>query len=186
MITDLAQTVFTTFTKLVNSTTDQNLKANYEFLAAYRSIPYAILIPNEDLLNQITTNENTLSNPEQSADLTDEQIQKAIQKRMDGIISKLSPTYQKTVQDTLEEVLKGANSEGKNILLETFSPELLKSFPGFNVLKFDYSQFKPRAHYTTDSFLKTYFMAMKWMMREKLYFADKKIATASLIMINNI
>ena len=53
-------------------------------------------------------------------------------------------------------------------------------------LKFDYSQFKPRAHYTTDSFLKTYFMGMKRMMREKLYFADKNVAAAALIMINNI
>jgi len=56
----------------------------------------------------------------------------------------------------------------------------------FDGLKFDYSQFKPRAHYTTDSLLKTYFIAMKWLMREKLFFADKKVATAGLIMVDNI
>ena len=56
----------------------------------------------------------------------------------------------------------------------------------FNGLKFDYTQFKPRAHYTTDSLLKTYFIAMKRLMREKLFFADKKVATAALIMVDNI
>lgn len=54
------------------------------------------------------------------------------------------------------------------------------------MLKFDFTQFKPRAHYTTDSLLKTYFMAMKRLMREKLYFVDGNIATAGLIMVNNI
>ena len=128
MISDLAQGLFTKFTKLASSTTDPSLKDNYEFLAAYRSIPYAILIPNSDLLDQINTNQNTSSDPEQSADLTDAQIQKAIQQRMDAAVAKLSPTYKQAVQDTLQEVLKGANSEGANILLETFSQKFLSNF----------------------------------------------------------
>jgi hypothetical protein len=62
----------------------------------------------------------------------------------------------------------------------------MTNFQEFDILKFDYTQFKPRAHYTTDSLLKTYFMAMKWMMREKLFFADQTVAGASLVMVNNI
>lgn len=34
--------------------------------------------------------------------------------------------------------------------------------------------------------MKTYFMAMKWLMREKLFFADKDVAGAALVMVNNI
>ena len=55
-----------------------------------------------------------------------------------------------------------------------------------DALKFDFTQFTPRAHYTTDSLLKTYFMGMKWLMREKLFFADTNVAAASLVMVNNI
>ena len=33
----------------------------------------------------------------------------------------------------------------------------------------DYTQFRPRSHYTNSSFLKTYFMATKWLMRERFY-----------------
>jgi len=186
MITDLAQTLFTKFTKLADTTTDQNLKKNYEFLAAYRSIPYAILIPNSDLIKHITTNTNTEADPAWSADLTDAQIQSTIQQRMKTALTKLDPVYQQAVQDTLQEIFKADNTDGKNTLLSAFSADMMNNLTGVSVLKFDYTQFKPRAHYTTDSFLKTYFMAMKWMMREKLYFADKNIAAASLIMVNDL
>ena len=186
MITDLAQTLFTKFTKLADATTDQNLKKNYEFLAAYRSIPYAILIPNSDLIDKITANVNAEADPSGSSDLTDVQIQSLIQQRMKTAVAKLDPAYQQAVQDTLQEILNASDSEGKNTLLSTFSANMMNNFTGVSVLKFDYTQFKPRAHYTTDSFLKTYFIAMKWMMREKLYFADKNIAAASLIMVNNL
>ena len=182
MVTDLSKSLFEKFNKLAQAATDPELKKNYEFLAAYRSIPYSILIPNDELIKKITT-EST--NPDQ-ADLSDEQIQKTITERSKAIFTKLAPTYQKAVEDTLQEIMKATNSEGKNILLEAFSPNLIQSFSGFDGLKFDFTQFKPRAHYTTDSLLKTYFMAMKRMMREKLFFADKDIAASSLIMVNNI
>jgi hypothetical protein len=105
---------------------------------------------------------------------------------MKKITANLSPAYRTAIEETINEIIKADNSNGKNTLLETFSPDLLTSFQAFDVLKFDYTQFKPRAHYTTDSLLKTYFMAMKWMMREKLFFADQTVAGAALVMVNNI
>jgi len=53
-------------------------------------------------------------------------------------------------------------------------------------IKQDYTQFVPRAHYTESSLLKTYFMGMKWLMREKFYFSQADLAKASLIMNQNI
>ena len=44
----------------------------------------------------------------------------------------------------------------------------------------------PRSHYTDYAELKTYFMAMKWLMREKFYFGDDKLVNAALVMVNNI
>lgn len=184
MLTDLSKSLFTKFLTLSQKTTDQNLKKNYEMLAAYRSIPYSILIPNNEMIDKI--NNSTNGDPEASADLSDEQVQKLIIARQKTIIAKLPTAYQQAMKDTLTEIFKANNSKGKNILLETFSPTLISNFGSMNTVKFDFTQFKPRAHYTTDSLLKTYFMAMKWLMREKLFFADKNVATAALVMVNNI
>lgn len=184
MLTDLSKSLFTKFLTLSQKTTDQNLKKNYEMLAAYRSIPYSILIPNNEMIDKI--NNSTNGDPEASADLSDEQVQKLIIARQKTIIAKLPTAYQQAMKDTLTEIFKADNSKGKNILLETFSPTLISNFGSMETLKFDFTQFKPRAHYTTDSLLKTYFMAMKWLMREKLFFADKNVATAALVMVNNI
>jgi len=182
VVTELSKSLFEKFLTLSQSASNEQLKKNYEFLAAYRSIPYAILMPNSEMIDKITT---TTDNGE-SADLTDEQIQQLITERMKKITAKLSPAYKTAIEETMNEIIKADNGNGKNTLLETFSPDLMTSFQAFDALKFDYTQFKPRAHYTTDSLLKTYFMAMKWMMREKLFFADQTVAGASLIMVNNI
>jgi hypothetical protein len=53
-------------------------------------------------------------------------------------------------------------------------------------IKQDYTQFKPRAHYTDSSLLKTYFMAMKWLMREKFYFGSRPLANAAMILASTI
>lgn len=186
MLTELSKSLFIKFLALSQKTTDQNLKKNYELLAAYRSIPYAILIPNDDMIAKINTLTSDNGDPDANTDLSDTQVQQLIAARQKTIITKLPASYQKAVQDTMTEIFKATNSKGKNILLETFSPALLTNFTWFDALKFDFTQFKPRAHYTTDSLLKTYFMGMKRLMREKLFFADKDIAAASLIMVHNI
>lgn len=52
-------------------------------------------------------------------------------------------------------------------------------------IKQDYTQFVPRSYYTTNALLKTYFMGMKYMMRNKLFFNDTAGTTAALVMIHN-
>jgi hypothetical protein len=183
MVTELSKSLFDKFLALSKNTTDKNLRKNYDLLAAYRSIPYAILMPNNEMIDKI--NNSMGGDPESSADLSDAQFHQLIIARQKTIIAKLPTTYQKATKDMLAEIIKATNSDGQNILLETFSPTLVDSFWAAT-LKFDFTQFKPRAHYTTDSLLKTYFMAMKWLMREKLFFADKDVAGAALVMVNNI
>lgn len=94
-------------------------------MAAYRSIPYTILTPNQEIIDTISTISN--EDPE-AIDLTDTQIEQMINKRGEQIFAKLTPAYQKAAEKTIQEILKANNSKGENILLETLSPELLKSF----------------------------------------------------------
>lgn len=94
-------------------------------MAAYRSIPYAILTPNQEIIDTISTMSN--DNPE-VIDLTDTQIENMINERGKKIFATLTPVYQKAAKETIQEILKANNSKGNNILLETLSPELLKSF----------------------------------------------------------
>jgi hypothetical protein len=55
MVTELSKSLFEKFLTLSQSTRNEQLKKNYEFLAAYRSIPYAILMPNNEMIDKITT-----------------------------------------------------------------------------------------------------------------------------------
>jgi len=128
MLTKLSKSLFEKFITLTKQTSDTQLKKNYELLAAYRSIPYNILIPNNELIDKITTNENTNSDPQNSTDLTDEQIQKLIIERQKSVLSKLPSEYQKALQDTMDEVLKATNTQGENTLLETFSTGMISNF----------------------------------------------------------
>ena len=128
MLTKLSKSLFEKFITLAKQTSDTQLKKNYELLAAYRSIPYNILIPNNELIDKITTNENTNSDPQNSTDLTDEQIQKLIIERQKSVLSKLPSEYQKALQDTMDEVLKATNTQGENTLLETFSTGMISNF----------------------------------------------------------
>lgn len=74
--------------------------------------------------------------------------------------------YHSALRQTWLEIWKAENHDNLDPLLLAYSSEFIKE----KKIKQDFTQFKPRSHYTTSSFLKSYFMASKWLMREKLYF----------------
>lgn len=125
MITDLSKSLFERFTTLTKTTNNKELKKYYEFLAAYRSIPYTLLTPNDEMIDKMTATMN--DNPE-SSDLSDGQIKQMIEERERTIFAELAPTYQASAKATIDEILKADNSQGRNILLETFSPDLTQNF----------------------------------------------------------
>jgi hypothetical protein len=90
--------------------------------------------------------------------------------------------YKKTIPGIIDEVLSANTLEDFDPFLGSYSPKFIEE----NNIKQDYTQFMPRSHYTDNAELKTYFMAMKWLMREKFYFGDKNLTDAALIMVNNI
>lgn len=98
------------------------------------------------------------------------------------MISVYKPVYATEVEQSIQAILSGTDTENTDILLSGFVGPFDPTFD----IKQDYTQFVPRSHYTESSLLKTYFMGMKWLMREKLYFSQADLAKASLIMNQNI
>ncbi|MDR0282487.1 MAG: DUF3160 domain-containing protein [Candidatus Peribacteria bacterium] len=101
------------------------------------------------------------------------------------VISKtLVPVYQKLIPQIVEKILKANDERAADDFLAIFADDFLNQ-PDIQIQQ-DYTQFKPRAHYTDSSLLKTYFMAMKWLMREKFYFGSSKLTQAAFVMVNTI
>jgi hypothetical protein len=96
-------------------------------------------------------------------------------------LAQLTPSDQELVNEILDHIFD-ANETTPDTLLMSYSPDFIV----LNGILQDYTQFVPRSHYTDNAELKTYFMAMKWLMREKFYFGDDKLLNTALIMVNNI
>ena len=175
-IKDLSNELFEKFVDLADDETDSNLKDTYEFLAAYWAVPSIILVDSNKFRSSSRwwgygwpTN-------------NDEEIKKIIENNEQIYLNKLSPLYKKTIPGIIDEVLSANTLEDFDPFLGSYSPKFIEE----NNIKQDYTQFMPRSHYTDNAELKTYFMAMKWLMREKFYFGDKNLTDAALIMVNNI
>ena len=175
-IKDLSNELFEKFVDLAENEMDSNLKDTYEFLAAYWSVPAIILVDGDKFRSSNRwwgyswpTND-------------DGEIKKIIENNEKEYLKKLSPLYKEVVPDIIQEVLSANKLADYDPFLFIYSPKFIAK----NNIKQDYTQFMPRSHYTDNAELKTYFMAMKWLMREKFYFGDKNLTDAALIMVNNI
>jgi hypothetical protein len=155
----------------------------YEFLAAYWAIPHIFLPTNQELIEATTTRSSAMDR-DLKTDLTDETIQTIIQKRTQTIAKTLAPNYQMLIPQIVEKILKAEEDRANDSFLAVLVGDDLQS--GGIKLQQDYTQFKPRAHYTDSSLLKTYFMAMKWLMREKFYFSSKRLTSAAMVMVSTI
>ena len=175
-IKDLSNKLFNKFVDLAKNETDSNLKDTYEFLAAYRSVPAIILVDGD----KFKSNNRWWGYGWPTND--DEEIKKIIENNEKEYLKELSPLYKEVVPDIIQEVLSANKLEDFDPFLYSFSPRFIVKYK----IKQDYTQFTPRSHYTDNAELKTYFMAMKWLMREKFYFGDNNLTDAALIMANNI
>ena len=177
-IKELSQTLFDKFIGLHKLTSYTPLSETYEFLAAYRSIPASILVSTDELKVEINVDEYWYPT---NTSLSDEDMQKIIKKNSEKYFSQLSPAYQKLMNTVLDQIFAAKETVADNFLM-SYSPDFIV----LNDIKQDYTQFVPRSHYTDNPELKTYFMAMKWLMREKFYFGDNKLLNAALVMVSNI
>ena len=167
----------------------KNLNEKASFLTAYWAIPYALLPSNDELKSLfekrqegLYTSESTVEDPELEGEMTDNELKKYLGVRFESIAKQVPAKYQSALRQTWLEIWKAESYDGLDPLLLAYSPTFIQQ----KQIKQDFTQFKPRSHYTTSSFLKTYFMASKWLMREKFYFWDQKLAETSLYMIKNM
>lgn len=173
-LSDLSEKAFKHFLALSKSTKqDKNLTEKASFLTAYWAIPYAFLPSNDELKalfekrqEGLYTSESTVEDPELEGEMTDNELKKYLGVRFDSILKQVPTKYQSALRQTWLEIWKAESYDGLDPLLLAYSPAFIQQ----KQIKQDFTQFKPRSHYTTSSFLKTYFMASKWLMREKFYF----------------
>ena len=179
-LANLSKELYDKFSELYNATDDPELKETYEFLKMYWAIP-SIILAKPDLINIPQYNEEYWFIEDYNS--TDEQIYDAIMsnENINKYLANLEPASQKLVKEILNKIFK-ADAIEVDSFLSSYSPDFIV----MNEIKQDYTQFTPRSHYTDNAELKTYFMAMKWLMREKFYFWDKKLTKTAMIMTANI
>ena len=179
-IRELSLNLFDKFSKLAKEETDSNLKETYEFLAAYWAVPASILVDKKELSIEPFFDEEKWEWNEWGIN-DDEEIHNLIKKNAEQYLSKLNSADKELISGILEEIFS-ANKTVPDEFLMSYSPDFIV----INNISQDYTQFTPRSHYTDNAELKTYFMAMKWLMREKFYFGDDKLTNAALVMVSNI
>ena len=179
-VKELSQNLFDKFSNLAKSESDPDLKETYEFLAAYWSIPATILVEKEDLEIEPHFDEAKWEWIEWTVK-DDEELRNLIRENAKKYISKLDSADQELMNKVLEQIFAA-----KDIIPDPFLMSYSPDFIAINGIMQDYTQFAPRSHYTDNAELKTYFMAMKWLMREKFYFWDDKLTNAALVMVSNI
>ena len=146
----------------------------YDFLTAYWSIPSTLFMEKSELIILNSYKE----------DLENEQLNyKLKSKNLVNYKNYVSLKYHDSLSNELQSILDATKKE-EDYLMKEFVPD--SSIFNELSIKQDFTQFKPRSHYNSDSLLKTYFMWMKFLMKEKFYFSDKKLAIAALIQANNL
>lgn len=190
ILAKLSENLFELFrNKTAKTTAEQEI---YDFLTAYRAIPHALLPDNDTLTKELNKRESEKREKmwsddsnysvESNSDFADETLRDYLNPRFEKIVAKVDSKYQSALKNTRNAIWEAKEPKATDYLLNQFSPDFIRD----QSIQQDYTQFKPRSHYTNSSFLKTYFMGMKWLMREKLYFWDPKLANTALTMINQI
>lgn len=179
-IRELSLNLFDKFSTLAKNEKNGDLKETYEFLAAYWAVPASILVDKKELSVEPFFDEEKWEWNEWGIN-DDKEIHNIIKKNAEQYLSKLDSADKALISGILEEIFN-ANRTIPDEFLMSYSPD----FVAINQILQDYTQFTPRSHYTDNAELKTYFMAMKWLMREKFYFGDDKLTNAALVMVSNI
>jgi hypothetical protein len=181
----LSQTIdesLTTFSALNKNNKDSALKPYYDYLVAYRSVAKILLVDQNEISTIISNSRQQQNTGVENGELTDDYLYTIILKRL-TLITKQYPTqYTPAIQSSIKSILSGMESKQIDFLSQAFSPQTDPNF----IIKQDYTQFVPRSHYTENSYLKTYFLAMKWLMRHKMYTRDQKSLQAALILEHNL
>lgn len=157
LLIDITKTLFKNSIDKYGSATDEILKESYKRLAVYYLIPLAALesAKGKAALNPDdfkTYAEYVTANDKQEAEAATSEFKIILAKSIDGI--DISDDIYNLASEEITLINK-AEGVAPSPLFTPLRPELMN----------DYSQFKPRSHYTKNEILKSYFVAMMWYGR---------------------
>lgn len=175
----VAYNLATKFNGLALQETDPELKEIYKFLAAYWEVP-VILTPDTENLKKFVEYW-------WYQDMDDEELKAYILERANMEADNFEKRhgeseYPQAIINTVRDILNASDYRWSDHLILAFSPDFISDH---QILQ-NYTLFQPRSHYTDSNGLKTYFMAAKYLMREKFYFWDENLVKAALVMVSQL
>ncbi|GHW02833.1 hypothetical protein AGMMS50249_6190 [candidate division SR1 bacterium] len=182
-LANLSKKLYNQYVNLSKKEQKAEIKQLYDFLAAYRSVPL-ILLPSEDEIGSAISKSVESSQNRDKPDLTDEEIKVIIDERIKTYTDNLFPSYQNLIPEVITKILDANEARAEDRFLMTLGADFFKQ-ADMKITQ-DYTQFKPRSHYTDSSLLKTYFIATKRLMREKFYFNSPELTRAAMLMASTI
>lgn len=179
-IAELSYNLTAKYTRLALQEENPELKEIYQFLAAYWTIP-TILTPDVD---EFKKQQWEYGLPE---DMNDTELKEFIMQRANIYADNLEKRFPKSkyataIIDTVQDILDASQYRWPDHLILAFSPDFIEDH---QILQ-NYTMYQPRSHYTDSNWLKTYFMAAKWLMREKFYYWDENLVKAALVMASQL
>ncbi len=184
MLRSMARALFLDSINKYNSTDNKNLKESYKRLSTYYLIPLVILDAGNDS-SRVDLKPEEYDTFAQYLDAVDNQMivnsEKDLEFSLDNKVYneiELSDEIYNLAKSELELIQK-ASGKGPSPLFTPYRPEFEN----------DYSQFKPRSHYTKNDILKSYFIAMMWYGRMGFVLKSPELTREALIMtgqINNL
>ncbi len=184
MLREMTRVLFLDSINNYNTAIEPKLKESYKRLSAYYLIPLIIL----DAGNKSVNININLDDYTTLAQYMDAVSQKKIENSKEKLEFSLnSDIYEnikidKEIYDLAKQELDLINNSKGIIGSPLFTP--LRP-----VFKNDYSQFKPRSHYTKNDILKSYFIAMMWYGRMGFPLKSQELTQDALIItkqINNL
>lgn len=168
--------------EVLRNTSPSSLKDHYEYLVAYWTLAKALL-PSESELKAEVESYSSLPNAQDYlnawySELNPETLETYLKTRLHELLLTHPNRYASALEQSLDVILEGKEKDLPDFLAEAFSPQTDPDF----FIKQDYTQFVPRGYYTDNTYLETYFRAMKWLMRHKLYTRDDRMAQAALLL----
>lgn len=184
MLRSMTRVLFLDSINKYNLTDDAKLKESYKRLSAYYLIPLVVLDTGNQSagINLKPEDYNTFAQyldavNNQKIENSEKDLTFSLnEKKYDGI--ELSDEIYQLAASELE-LIQNAKGKGLSPLFTPLRPEFEN----------DYSQFKPRSHYTKNDILKSYFISMMWHGRMGFVVKSPDLTRDALIMtgqINNL
>ncbi|MCK5510908.1 DUF3160 domain-containing protein [Candidatus Parcubacteria bacterium] len=181
MLRAMTKTLFLDSINNYNTATESKIKESYKRLSAYYLVPLIVLDAGNKS-SDININLDDYMNLAQYMDAVSE-------KKIENSKEKLEFSLNGDVYENIKidkEIYDLASKELESINnAKGISPSPIFT-PLRPVFKNDYSQFKPRSHYTKNDILKSYFIAMMWYGRMGFPLKSRELTQDALIITKQI